>query len=403
MSKFDIGSKEVSGPINVVRLEGEINGIKKVIYLFMDLHVSLENQTECMNFYSKDINKYFLESFGQLNKMKNKYDFFLEIGPTRIFQQKSYVLKQIYIFQIFKLFSNIFKYNPKTKKVNISDIFNNVRLHYFDIRDYIEEHVYVYLLQLINITSGDAIEEKMDDIIYLLEKIKKEIDLFIEIYFSSNTRSNKKTVTIKEYKGPEYQLIENMLYKMKNVYNHKKIKEILNKIFKEIFIDLKDISSKIDNYINTISQDIILIDSSHNKLVLQHKGKYTLSHYYNLDPLDINKIAYDITNMGYFLDRAIVGTFAKIIDIYFLRRFLDKNYITNAIVYSGSAHSEMYIKILLTHFNFNITHVSYSLIKNLTKLNEEIRKRDLNDLSNLFLPPDLYQCSDISHFPENFL
>jgi hypothetical protein len=30
----------VNGPINVIRLEGKIGDIKKVVYLFMDIHYS---------------------------------------------------------------------------------------------------------------------------------------------------------------------------------------------------------------------------------------------------------------------------------------------------------------------------------------------------------------------------
>ena len=39
--------KEISGPINVIRLEGIVNGIKKVITLFMDIHLDEEDQTKC--------------------------------------------------------------------------------------------------------------------------------------------------------------------------------------------------------------------------------------------------------------------------------------------------------------------------------------------------------------------
>ena len=35
---FNVDSKQINGPINVVRLEGKVNEIKKVIYLFMDIH-----------------------------------------------------------------------------------------------------------------------------------------------------------------------------------------------------------------------------------------------------------------------------------------------------------------------------------------------------------------------------
>lgn len=38
---------KINGPINVVRMEGEINNIHKVIYLFMDDHLDINKQTSC--------------------------------------------------------------------------------------------------------------------------------------------------------------------------------------------------------------------------------------------------------------------------------------------------------------------------------------------------------------------
>ena len=32
----------INGPINVIRLEGKINNIKKVLYIFMDVHVNIQ-------------------------------------------------------------------------------------------------------------------------------------------------------------------------------------------------------------------------------------------------------------------------------------------------------------------------------------------------------------------------
>ncbi len=37
---------QITGPVNVVRLEGFINGIKKILYLFMNIHVFVLYQTK---------------------------------------------------------------------------------------------------------------------------------------------------------------------------------------------------------------------------------------------------------------------------------------------------------------------------------------------------------------------
>ena len=46
-------------------------------------------------------------------------------------------------------------------------------------------------------------------------------------------------------------------------------------------------------------------------------------------------------------------------DVYFLRRFLDKKYITNTVTYTGINHSINYIYALVKYFDFKITHASY--------------------------------------------
>ena len=56
-------SNYVSGPVNTVRLEGSINGVKKIIYLFMDFHADLHHQTECEDIRSLDIDKYLVQTF----------------------------------------------------------------------------------------------------------------------------------------------------------------------------------------------------------------------------------------------------------------------------------------------------------------------------------------------------
>lgn len=91
-------------------------------------------------------------------------------------------------------------------------------------------------------------------------------------------------------------------------------------------------------------------------------------------------------------------------DIYFLRRFLDKDYITNAITYTGSAHSNTYINILVKDFGFKITHASYSKIPDIDELNNIVKRTiNSNDLGEYLYPPIQSQCSDVTHFPENFL
>lgn len=56
-------SNQINGPINVVRMEGKIGNIKKVVYLFMDRHNDYNVQTKCNNPGSIDVQEYFKNSF----------------------------------------------------------------------------------------------------------------------------------------------------------------------------------------------------------------------------------------------------------------------------------------------------------------------------------------------------
>jgi hypothetical protein len=63
----------------------------------------------------------------------------------------------------------------------------------------------------------------------------------------------------------------------------------------------------------------------------------------------------------------------------------------------------VYIDILSKQFDFKITHYSYSLIPNIKDLNKKIRETDLAEYGEIFDPPIISQCSDITHFPDKFL
>jgi hypothetical protein len=99
-----------------------------------------------------------------------------------------------------------------------------------------------------------------------------------------------------------------------------------------------------------------------------------------------------------------MDVFVKIMDIYFIRRFLDKDYIQHGVVYTGISHSLTYIYILSNYFGFKITHYNYAAsVKNLDELNKKIRTiKYPYDFQQLFYPKVLAQCVDLTTFPKNF-
>jgi hypothetical protein len=61
----------ISGPVNTIRLEGIVNGIKKHIYLFGDVHMPISEQTKCESFESDDIVKYIIKTVKKSKKIKS--------------------------------------------------------------------------------------------------------------------------------------------------------------------------------------------------------------------------------------------------------------------------------------------------------------------------------------------
>ena len=62
----------------------------------------------------------------------------------------------------------------------------------------------------------------------------------------------------------------------------------------------------------------------------------------------LDKINFIILNLGVI-----------IVDCFFLRRFIDKSYIKNGIVYTGAAHSTIYIWFLIKFYNYKIAEFDY--------------------------------------------
>ena len=390
----------VSGPVNVVRLEGNIHGINKVIYVFMDYHMGVKEQTQCANIFSEDIQKYFANSFRKLiNANKQIYDFFLEIYPSELAstkQQKTGALaepKEQYIEEVVKFFRKIFKYDPKQNKVSINELFKNLRLHYLDIRDYYKHNIYQQTKEMKNIaqefmSTNNIQPNKLDRIIYLLQVMKHHIELVINILSADETANKTSSPKIIKHRSRNVDItaLEYLANKIKSLYKYDDIKVIMNKLLDKNLANFNSVIKNIDNTIKRFDQyaDIIIKNdpSSHT----------------------IRKMIRDIVNtVETIVYDQFVEYFARFTDIYFLRRFLDKDYITNAITYTGARHSNTYIDTLVKSFGFKITHAAYSKIADMDKLTNKIKKTSLTEIQELMLPPDIQQCSDMTNFPANFI
>ena len=416
-NNFNPNIKQINGPTNIVRMEGRVHGIKKIIYLFMDWHIPLHEQSECNNLFSKDIDKYLIENFYEISKKSSAmYDFFMEIRPTEELVEYQPTdsknrRKDMYIRQVMKLFRKIFKYDKEKNKVDVPELFSNIRLHYLDIRDYLYIH-YSYKLRdisyILNQISfiGDLNLGAIEDIISIYTTIEAQLQFISDALKSKEYIKPAEKPRIIKKKGLEEideEMIKALSYKIRNRYNDEEIKNILNKNL-DFFIDnnLTPLIGKINNAIDILKKYTTSLPPNFSHLLTRDErlpGIYT----YGPSEFLLRDIFMELINITSYIYLETTTTFARITDIYLLRRFLDKDYITNAIVFTGALHSETYIYILVRDFEFDITHVSYSAIKDLNELKKEIKKVPIEELSRLFSPLELYQCSDITHFPDNFL
>ncbi|AQN68658.1 hypothetical protein [Saudi moumouvirus] len=414
--------KQVNGPINVVRIEGEVNGIQKVIYLFLDFHYGISRQTECENIYSKDIQLYLAENFGNLTESEKIYDFFLEIKPSWLRDQnygENYRFnntKDIYIREVVKLFRKIFNYDPNKDLVYISNNMKNLRLHYMDIRDYTQINFQDRLADAEYYTSNMWNDQRINiselkSILNIVAEFKTYCKNIIGIL---STIENNKFDIVKQYTiGTNSR--NNLTRQQKNQKNNNDLQYFLNKIFN--MYQNQNIRSKMLNqrdilveYLNSLLIDCNNLTRNYNKIIGTIQAstgkliKRDILNYYEYD-LPIEIIREMITNtyndISRLKDKA-GKIFTRFMDLFFLRRFLDKNYITNAIAYTGAYHSLNYIEILLKDFGFKITHASYSRISDINELNSVILNRLPGSLGELFYPDISIQCSDLTNFPDKF-
>lgn len=404
---------QISGPINLIRMEGNINGIHKVFHIFMDLHIDSHNQTECSDVRSIHIKNYLVNVFDKLKKTDHKLDFFLEMFPDTSTHVTDYT--DIYLNQMRKMFETIFKFNFKENKVVKSKEFPNVRLHYIDIRPYftfivgspfgivLEIDDYLHMLKNKYMYTSDITVLKNS-----LNILNSQMNVLHNAIISKSNKVVKGTIirkfppsTINYDMDEATTMINYLINKIKNVYKHDDVKQKINQILNKEYVIL------FNKYVDLTNKFRIDLDSNNEKINYGFRDKITYNNESYYFGLVHSKISWDILEgllkISDDLARTVVEIHVLIMDLYFLRRALDKDYVTNVISYSGAQHSANYIEFLIQKFDFNITHVYYSEIDNIENLNKKIKNmNDKERVLNLFHPPKLHQCIDVTKFPENF-
>lgn len=266
-----------------------------------------------------------------------------------------------------------------------------------DIRNIISDDYYGYKMEdiireIYEISKHEPIwKSDTKKIIKTLNKIKKNIELIYNSLFEKGKKGKKHLGKIykKHYKYDDEIAINTIkkMYKSKNKKIEKKLIKI-NKLY---------IKKNVLKCMKLIRHSEILFK------------KYLNMEYdrENLDELkmEMQKSLKELLELQIYL-------FVSLIDMYFLRRFLDKEYITNAIIYGGYGHTLNYIYLLIKYFNFKITHYSY-LNTDVEKFTKKMREiREIKNYENFIFEKikitmiqkdgKPYQCSDISNFPKEF-
>lgn len=368
----------ITTPINVARLENK--KMKKILYLFFDYHVDANMQTEC-----GDVNSIYLTQFFDkiFRKTKIPLDFFFEIQPKDDELRNMSRTNDKYIWKMHNIF--IKKYD-------------NVRNHYIDIRHLLTFNPYTINFDIKDIIHNNYTDDTKYDL--LIDKIKKYMKEYNDL----------KTINLT---GNESNIDTNMVKYFRKINKYTKKPENTTKF--NIFYDEIE---KLTNIAVTSSKKIIkLLENLRNelnkdtKILLGSDGAY---HFGDFDK--ITKIKSDINGESQTMTNGYLHASTLLVDLYFLRRFLEKSYINNAIVYAGAAHIVNYIYFLITRCGFELTNLFYTKEGTLEKTIEFVNsmKNDANlldnfendsinnKLLNIFEPPIFSQCINFKGFPKYF-
>lgn len=387
---------EVNGPINIVRIEGSINNVKKVLYLLMDYHARITFQKECENI-TLDIDQLLDKTFKENKNIT--YDLFVETR-REIIDSPKYPYKDIYIRQVGKMVKK-----KLTDKKYYSNKNSNVRYHYSDIRDFLDLKGMFrdHLNTIRNFSTtcnyyGIGIKGAFDNVL-------KSVNIIASLIYTTYSWF---TGDIKyDNKGKEevHKLLKSkkkMIDKMKNKWNDKTLKDKVTKIFSKL---LEQYVVKVEVLEKMIKEEADKLTKMRDpsKLIFD---KLVKDYVYGYTFIETRKLFTAIQELVYLFYDAQMVFNVLMMDYYFVRRFLDKDYVVNAIHYSGSYHSVNTLDILVNSFGFKITHASFSRSP-INKVNKMIKESKLDmDLLNKvafeLLKDDVDQCSSLKDFPPNF-
>jgi hypothetical protein len=269
-------------------------------------------------------------------------------------------------FKYIKNFTKMFQTNIKENNDEIkgSDTYSNFRFHFFDIRNTLPDGMNIYMY-------GFNVNFNHCNCLFHFEVLIKKLDLFYQFIIDIKLKKNKHIY----------------IDKILDEYSDSSIKKKINKIFDNNIVNLKIIIDKA-KYLFEFAKKNILKYSSR---------LFTYEHIIKL-------------NYIYILKDNFMTFMVVLTDLYFLRRFLDKKYIKNGILYTGLLHLYDISYLLVKYFNYKITNVFMYDPK--FNISNDIKKLKFDNYEYLYTmnshgtirQPNLEisQCVNLIDFPPNF-
>lgn len=405
-------TKSIDGPVNTAFLDGTINGVTKSITMFMDIHVSPDEQTNCETFDSITITQFFKNVFRKSNNGK-PIDILYEGYPLE-FELKQNIGAR-YIDEVCNMFRTTIT-SLNNDGIGIPFNYKNIRIHMIDIRLNIDYYLQDNISELDNL--GEQFVSNMMDIKFI-EHVNNTVDnsissilelknLFVQELKNKSSvkyfKENKKITHPENLKPQELKnLISNLIIKIVNGYTNSDNKKKINMLINKYLIPSID---ELLNIFTNFKQEIGELLHKFNEESKNNDSKYRIKTGKNL-----NITYYGTTFKKYRIKKASViyqkindiynsweHILTLIMDMYLLRRIIDNDKITNIITYTGIAHSSNYIYFLVKYFSFNISDISYSKYNSVSKLTELVKKaNNYYEIRDLIFPELLQQCSIIKN------
>ena len=420
-------------------MEGRVFGIDKVIYIFFEYHESCRMETKCDDIFADTITQFLIKEFRRPD-IDLTYDFFLEAFPTRLDPRGTW--RDIYIGELRQMVAKTLSYDPTADKVSRSEVLPRVRLHYIDIRDYLFENIFYYGIDLVYglgrdlyvsvVCNGNpnGVAPFCDRLTEAVLRFRDQLDEINGLFFVLSPQSqpggagtapapapvptpaSRPRRVIRppgeEIPAPEkLEITLHLIRKIKEQYRHPEVKTVITRMLDDY---LKEGLVSMRRHIDTVVR--LLADlkelASVNPSILNEKAKvdvdipgFTQQVSYGPDIDAMTEVVVRVDHLLSAVKKVSYDTGTVVTDAYFLRRFLDKDYVTNGVSYTGARHSDMYVHMLAKYFDFKVTHASYTRY-DLKTLNEKIKGPLGTEFSLSLRPPVRQQCSDLSSFPEGF-